>query len=678
LGKFQTLMVIKHVADFSVERLVERMRVGARRQLRSAGSLATDNGVADGRGTEIPAQILSQVADLQQEPLVLQASFTPHPDDRYHVNDLLKYSDRNFIQNAYRAILKRGPDATGYGSFIEGLRSGRLNKLDVLARLRYSAEGRAKKVRIDGLFFPAAIRLSYQAPIIGYLLNLAVGLARLPKTIRHLQQFEAHVSAQQEQIADHANRGNAALLTLAQEVSDGWARLQESTIRMAEQQQDQAALLARQQEEIASLAHEQLQNLDGLKDEQRQQAESIILRHQQLELLIDQHRQYLESFATEQRERVAMLVAKHQHDLDTLGRDQEQRAESLAAEQQQHLAGFVTELQQDLARTHAQLEHFQGLIDSQQRDVEAGKIQFREETTVIEHRRGKDHAEREKKLELLAKELRMELARVFAKQQEIRSELVLQAQRSNVLLEKAAEEVSRPQGQEFLRSMAREADHTLDAFYVALEEQFRGGRDEIKDRLRIYLPLIVNAGIGADDKPILDVGCGRGEWLELLREQGLVSSGIDSNRMQVAKSRELDLNVTEADLLSYLRGTPDSSLGAVTGFHIVEHLPVETLVAFLDETVRVVKPGGAVIFETPNPENILVGSCNFYFDPTHRNPLPGPVLKFLIESRGFKDVQILKLNPSDEAPVKGGTDLAKRFNQYFYGPMDYAVIGWRS
>lgn len=671
-------MINKHVADFSVERLVERMRAGARRQMRSAGPVTTENGGADGRGAEAPAQTPSQLAELQRDPLVLQASFSPHPDDRYHVNDLLKYSDRNFVQNAYLAILKRGPDATGYKAFIEGLRSGRLNKLDVLARLRYSAEGRAKKVRIDGLFFPAGVRLSYQAPVIGYLLNLAVGLARLPKSIRHTQQFEAHVLAQQEQIADHANRGNAALVTLAREMSEGWARLQESTLRMAEQQQDQATLLARQQQEMTVLAREQQQRLDGLRGEQRQQAESIILRHQQLELLVELHRQHLESFAAEQQERAALLAAKHQEDLGALSRDQEQRTESLAAEQQQRLAGFVTELQQDLARTHAQLEHFQGLIDSQRQDIEAGKDQIREQNIVIEQRRDQDHSEREKKLELLAKELRMELARVFAKQQEIRSELVLQAQRTNMLLEKAADQVSRPQGKEYVQAMAREAEHTLDALYVALEEQFRGDRVEIKDRLRIYLPLIVNAGIGTDDKPILDVGCGRGEWLELLREQGLVASGIDSNRMQVANSLELDLDVTEADLLTYLRDQPDASLGAVTGFHIVEHLAVETLVAFLDETVRVVKPGGAVIFETPNPENILVGSCNFYFDPTHRNPLPGPVLKFLVESRGFKDVQILKLNPSDESPVKGGTELAKRFNQYFYGPMDYAVIGWRS
>jgi O-antigen chain-terminating methyltransferase len=177
--------------------------------------------------------------------------------------------------------------------------------------------------------------------------------------------------------------------------------------------------------------------------------------------------------------------------------------------------------------------------------------------------------------------------------------------------------------------------------------------------------------------PILDIGSGRGEWLELLSEKNLRASGVDLNRVLVAQCRERGLEVIEDDVMHYLRALPDASIGAVTGFHLVEHLPVEILIKMLDETVRVIKPGGAVIFETPNPQNVLVGSCNFYFDPTHRNPLPGPIMKFLVQSRGFARVEVINLNPSDTERVAGDTDLIKRFNQYFYGPMDYAVVGWK-
>jgi 2-polyprenyl-3-methyl-5-hydroxy-6-metoxy-1,4-benzoquinol methylase len=671
-------------SDFSVEQLVARMRAGARRAAGSALSVLNN-----GSNGAKPASVSSgdtrpsHFAEIKSDLLNLQASFTPSPDDHYHVNDLLKYNDRNFIQNAYLAILKRGPDATGYAAFINALRSGRLNKVDVLARLRYSTEGRAKRVRIDGLFFPAAVRFSYQVPVVGYLLNLAVGLARLPKSIRHQQQFEAHVLAQQEQIADHANRGNAALTTLAAEttaVLESAVATAEQHSQMARQQQEmvgQQQEIASRQQELAALLREQIQDLQSLKDEERQQAAALIVRQEQVEGLLATQRQDLESFVVAQQDQLAALAQEQRAFVEELDQAQQQRVSSLAEEQSDRLAKFITEQQRELAKTYAQLEHFQSLIEKQQHEGEANRILFREETTALEISVEKKSSERETKLELLAKELRSELARVFSKQQELRAELSLQAQRANVLLDKARQELAQPGERDYLTTLAREAEHTLDAFYFALEEQFRGSRAEIKNRLQVYLPLIVEAGVGRNDKPILDVGCGRGEWLELLAENDLRASGIDANRIQVAKSREFNLDVSEAELLSYLRSINDSSLGAVTGFHIVEHLPIETLVAFLDETVRVVKPGGVVIFETPNPENVLVGSCNFYFDPTHRNPLPAPVLKFLVESRGFQNVRVLKLNPSDEALVKGTSELTKRFNQYFYGPMDYAVVGWR-
>jgi O-antigen chain-terminating methyltransferase len=81
-----------------------------------------------------------------------------------------------------------------------------------------------------------------------------------------------------------------------------------------------------------------------------------------------------------------------------------------------------------------------------------------------------------------------------------------------------------------------------------------------------------------------------------------------------------------------------------------------------------------LLLETPNPQNVLVGSCNFYFDPTHRNPIPSPVLKFLVESRGFEVIEAFGLNPSDEKPVAADSEMAERFNEFFYGPMDYAII----
>ena len=139
------------------------------------------------------------------------------------------------------------------------------------------------------------------------------------------------------------------------------------------------------------------------------------------------------------------------------------------------------------------------------------------------------------------------------------------------------------------------------------------------------------------------------------------------------------MDVVEGDVIEYLCSLPDASLGAVSAFHLIEHLRFGVLIKLLDETVRVLKPGGFAIFETPNPENILVGACNFYFDPTHRNPLPPGMMQFLAESRGLCHVEIMRLNPyGDSYKVKdNGLELAKRFNDYFYGPQDYAVVGYK-
>jgi O-antigen chain-terminating methyltransferase len=126
-----------------------------------------------------------------------------------------------------------------------------------------------------------------------------------------------------------------------------------------------------------------------------------------------------------------------------------------------------------------------------------------------------------------------------------------------------------------------------------------------------------------------------------------------------------------------LRGLPDNSLSAITGFHIIEHLPIEDLMSLLDEIVRILRPGGVVIFETPNPENVLVGSNYFYFDPTHRNPLPSLLMKFLLDARGLHRIEVTNLHAWDQARISGKNQLTARFNELFYGPMDYAIAGWK-
>lgn len=212
----------------------------------------------------------------------------------------------------------------------------------------------------------------------------------------------------------------------------------------------------------------------------------------------------------------------------------------------------------------------------------------------------------------------------------------------------------------------------LDDWYVGFEDLFRGSREETKRSQEVYLPYVSAAGAGTGQAPVLDVGCGRGEWLELLKERGYTARGVDLNHTMVRENHARGLDVVEQDVIEYLAGLPDRSVGMVTGFHIIEHLPVDVLARLFDEARRVLKPGGCALFETPNPENLVVGAYTFYFDPTHRHPLPPKMIDHFVRGRGFAEVEILRLHPRDEA---GGD--SEFLDRWFRGPTDYAVIGWK-
>jgi O-antigen chain-terminating methyltransferase len=224
------------------------------------------------------------------------------------------------------------------------------------------------------------------------------------------------------------------------------------------------------------------------------------------------------------------------------------------------------------------------------------------------------------------------------------------------------------------------AEEKRDSLYISFEGHFRGGRQDIKDRLAYYVPIVRQANAGSKERIILDAGCGRGEWLELSKDEKLVARGVDINRMLVESCTETGLDAVQSEIIDYLQTLKDNSIGAVTAFHLIEHLPYEVCLRFFDESLRVLKPGGLVIFETPNPENIQVGACNFYLDPTHLNPLPAKTVKFLAESSGFTGVSIHFLHPlGNERQIEDdGSDIVRRFNQLFYGPQDYALIGYKA
>lgn len=284
----------------------------------------------------------------------------------------------------------------------------------------------------------------------------------------------------------------------------------------------------------------------------------------------------------------------------------------------------------------------------------------------------------ERRLEALRIQTIPRLEREMAR---LRPQQIAHEQRIALLIEEARN--SLPETPDSVRAQRLPAEESpkLDALYAALEDEFRGSRRDIKERLSVYLPRLAAAGIGSESMPVLDVGCGRGEWLELLREHQLQASGVDLNRVLLAMCQERGLPAVEAEAVEYLRNLPEASLGAVTAFHVIEHLALPQLLDLLDAAWRALKPGGMAIFETPNPNNMFVSSRYFYLDPTHRHPVPPLLGRFLVEARSFERVEILELHPWPEehrVDTRTGGDLAARFNECFYGPQDYAIIGWKA
>jgi SAM-dependent methyltransferase len=214
-----------------------------------------------------------------------------------------------------------------------------------------------------------------------------------------------------------------------------------------------------------------------------------------------------------------------------------------------------------------------------------------------------------------------------------------------------------------------------DDFYAAFEEKFRGPRSLIKSRLRAYLPFVEPLAGFYRGQSIVDLGCGRGEWLELMEASGFKPHGVDLDAGMLKSCRELGLSVEQRDAVAFITSLKSESQVVVSAFHFVEHISFSDLRTVVAEASRVLLPGGLLIMETPNPENVMVATQNFYLDPTHERPIPPQLLSFIPEYYGFARIKILRLHEPDA--LHGDVDLGIHDVLGGVSP-DYAVIAQKS
>ena len=220
--------------------------------------------------------------------------------------------------------------------------------------------------------------------------------------------------------------------------------------------------------------------------------------------------------------------------------------------------------------------------------------------------------------------------------------------------------------------------------YFAFEARMRGSRAEIRDRQQRYVADFVDAA------PVLDVGCGRGEFLSLLREAGIDAMGVDTDPDMVDICRSQDLAVERDDALAYLERLHDGSLGGIFAAQVVEHLAPGPLVRLLELVCAKLRPGGVFVAETMNPLS-FVALKNYYADLTHAQPLVPETLVMLARQAGFSSTEVRFLNAPPDAerlrpvalPAEPAFDEARRaleanvarLNEVVFGPQDYALVG---
>jgi len=228
----------------------------------------------------------------------------------------------------------------------------------------------------------------------------------------------------------------------------------------------------------------------------------------------------------------------------------------------------------------------------------------------------------------------------------------------------------------------RRAAHTrsrIDAkdFYFRLQGRFQSHVPADTNRLEMYRSAIEKLDPKVPEGAWLDIGCGRGKWLQLARDGGHSAVGVDSNSAAIQQCRESGLQVTECDALEFLQSAGDESFAVVSAFHVLEHCPFEYCLNLVYQVARTLKPGGVFLIETPHPGNLLMAAEQFWMDPTHVRPIPLPLMEFLFEYCGITVAHRFEVNPRDESehlPFRD-LELAHRLDMLLYGPQDYAVIG---
>jgi 2-polyprenyl-3-methyl-5-hydroxy-6-metoxy-1,4-benzoquinol methylase len=319
-----------------------------------------------------------------------------------------------------------------------------------------------------------------------------------------------------------------------------------------------------------------------------------------------------------------------------------------SAEWERNLASNQVQLLRSMAELQGAFQHRVTLIETNFRDVlksqHANYAGALERTTLD-----------------IQKKLWADLDRVRAEYEGIiHSELRTIRQRAGYLAQRGAPSAQAP--------VALAAEQSPPFDYGRFAERFRGPEEYVKSGQRFYITYF------SGSKDVLDIGCGRGEFLELMREAGVPARGIDLGHESVDVCRRKGLQAEVADLFAHLESLADASLDGIFSAQVVEHLPAHRLPEMIRLAAQKLRRGGVLAIETPNPECLAIFATHFYLDPTHTRPVPHALLAFYMEECGIGRIETHYLSPAlDSMPALAA--LPEDFRAAFFGGLDYAIIG---
>ena len=350
----------------------------------------------------------------------------------------------------------------------------------------------------------------------------------------------------------------------------------------------------------------------------------------------------------------------------------------------------LDDLQGFRARLMLYLQHITPFVDTKDRDTGGRALTVNGAVNAL----ADDVAKRQESMAVREARLEARLAELAAAQDQIRT-LAGVAQQAALAAKREIErllstpDVPTPNAQETpnaqLPTNAQGVRGALDSYkYVEFENQFRGSQETIRARLESYLPYFEKT------RDVLDVGCGRGEFLDLLQSRGIAARGLDLNHEMVEVCRARSLEVTESDAVSYLEGLPDASLGGVFAAQVVEHLRPDYLLRFLELAHHKLRPGAPIVLETLNPACWVAFFESYIRDITHAWPLHPETLRYLVLASGFTSARIEFRSPvppqdrlqpiaaHDAAPadlVEAFNGNVEKLNARIFTFMDYAIVG---